>query len=892
MKVTFIIDYKTSWGQCLYIVGDCKGLGENNLEKALKMEPVSEHSWGVSVELPDNTQDLDYSYFVADENGYNRQEWGAKHKFVSGKKIKNYEIFDKWNDQPYNKPFYSSAFTDGIFSRKKAKTIAHPVGKSLLITVKAPVIKDDEVLAISGNIDLLGNWDSLKALPMNDKNFPEWNINIDLEDIDGPFEYKFLILRKDKKKDLVAWENTANRVFENKIQSGNVVALNGLDFVDGRMPWKGAGTAIPVFSLRSDEDFGIGDFYDLFKMVDWAKETGQKIIQLLPINDTTMTHTWVDSYPYKANSIFALHPMYLRPDRVGKLKDKKKTKAYDETAKRLNALPTVDYEAVNQTKISYLHDIYNDVKSTVLEEADFKNFIKANEYWLKPYAAFSLLRDLNKTPDFNEWGFFAKYDENSVDAFCRDNSDEINFIYFLQYHLDKQLREVRNYAHANGVVLKGDIPIGISRTSVDAWMYPSLFYMDCQAGAPPDDFSVLGQNWGFPTYNWKEMNKDGFQWWKNRFKKMAEYFDAYRIDHILGFFRIWQIPLDAVHGLLGTFQPALPFSSDEMRNQYDFWINPELHTNPYIRDYFLYDFFGEYTDEVKSEYLVSYGNGAYGLKEFANTQKKVDDIFTAKPKDAKNNRIKDALMGLIDEVLFIEDKEEKGKYHPRIAAQNTFIYRSMNDYERWCFDKLYNDFYYHRHNDFWYGKAMWKLPPIINATNMLVCGEDLGMIPDCVEAVMKSQQILSLEIQRMPKDPKQEFGNPAFYPYDSVCTTSTHDMSGIRGWWEENRDKTQHFYNNMIHEGGEAPMYAEPWICDKIVCEHLYSPAMFTILPLQDWLSVSGDLRREDPNEEQINVPANPKHYWRYRMHLTLETLLEQKIFNKSIKDRVVNSGR
>ena len=416
--------------------------------------------------------------------------------------------------------------------------------------------------------------------------------------------------------------------------------------------------------------------------------------------------------------------------------------------------------------------------------------------------------------------------------------------------------------------------------------------MDCLAGAPPDDFSVLGQNWGFPTYNWEEMNKDGFAWWKNRFRKMAEYFDAYRIDHILGFFRIWQIPMDAVHGLLGAFNPAMPYSADELRNSYDFWINPEVQTKPYIMDYFLWDFFGEYTEEVKATFLEQLTDGRYILKEFVDTQRKVETYFSKLPANDKNDKIKNALYGLIDDVLFIEAAEQKGHYHPRISAQFTYSYRALPDYERWCFDRLYNDFFYHRHNDFWYGKAMWKLPPLINATDMLVCGEDLGMIPDCVASVMSGQKILSLEIQRMPKDPKQEFGNPYIYPYMCVCTTSTHDMSGIRAWWEEDREKTQHFYNNVLQQWGEAPQFAEPWICDKIVCDHLNSPAILTILPLQDWLSVSGDLRRENPQDEQINGPANPFHYWKYRMHMTLETLLEQKAFNQSIKDRIVNSGR
>ncbi len=388
------------------------------------------------------------------------------------------------------------------------------------------------------------------------------------------------------------------------------------------------------------------------------------------------------------------------------------------------------------------------------------------------------------------------------------------------------------------------------------------------------------------------MSKDGFAWWKARFRKMAEYFDAYRIDHVLGFFRIWQIPMDAVHGLLGVFNPALPYSPDELRSNYDFWIDVDLQTTPFIMDYFLYDFFGEYTEEAKRRFLISVGYGRYKLRPEFDTQRKIVDYFASEDKDEKNDRMCNALLGLVDEVLFIEDPYEKGKYHPRIAGQFTYIYRSLTDYEKWCFNRLYNDFYYHRHNDFWYGKAMWKLPPLLDATTMLTCAEDLGMIPDCVPAVMSQLQMLSLEIQRMPKDPQAKFGNTWTYPYLSVCTTSTHDMGGIRQWWEEDRQVTQRYYNEVLHEGGEAPQYAEPWICDKILTLNLHAPSMLAIFPLQDWLSASGALRREDPREELINIPANPRHYWRYRMHLTVDQLLEAGEFNDYLREKIRNSGR
>ncbi|MDE6023576.1 MAG: 4-alpha-glucanotransferase, partial [Muribaculaceae bacterium] len=707
-----------------------------------------------------------------------------------------------------------------------------------------------------------------------------------------PMEYKFVILDKKTKK-VKDWEARDNRRLDFFPKEKNLTLIfDGIRFENPRKDWKGAGTAIPVFSLRSNEDAGVGDFYDIKKMVDWCVKTGQKILQVLPINDTTKTGTWTDSYPYSANSTFALHPMYLRLKAVGAIKDKERRDHYTAEIARLNELPQIDYEAVNNLKNSYLREIYAEQGAATRKSAAYKDFVERNEYWLRSYAAWSILRDFFHTADNSQWGEYAQYDENKVEKFIKSHENEFLYYYYVQYHLDRQLREVRDYAHQHGIVLKGDIPIGIGRQSVDAWKDPRLFNMDCQAGAPPDDFSVLGQNWGFPTYNWDEMAKDGFKWWKQRFQKMAEYFDAYRIDHILGFFRIWQIPMTAVHGLLGYFNPALPFSPEELKRNYDFWINPEIQAKPYIMEWLLGDFFGDYTNEVKDTYLEEISAGQYRLKDFVDNQRKVTDYFSKLTPDEKNTRIKDALMGLIDDVLFIEDPYQKGHYHPRISAQFTYQFRALTDYERWCFNRLYNDFFYHRMNDFWYGKAMWKLPPLLDSTGMLTCAEDLGMIPDCVPEVMHKLQILALEIQRMPKDPKTEFGETWNYPYYSVCTTSTHDMDGIRAWWEQDPAATQRFFNYVLKEPGQAPYYAEPWICGKIIDLHLKSPSMLCILPLQDWLSTDSGLRRDNPHDELINIPANSQHYWRYRMHLPIESLLAADSFNAGLAAWIEEANR
>lgn len=893
MKITFNVNYRTEWGESLFITGPIKELGNGDTNLAVPMTLEGAESWSTTVDIPDTVRSIEYTYIVRNQDkGYVKREWGKPHKFQHLGNVHRIRIMDRWQDQPWDKPYYSSAFIDCICHRDNRAAEVFPATGMLTLSVDAPMIKPDESVAVCGAAESLGAWDTAKAPVMSDANYPTWTLNVPIESITPGTDYKFIIVKKNTGA-IVAWEGRDNRHIDVKASTDNEVLIDsGQRLVNPLTPWRGAGVAIPVFSLRSQEDFGVGDFMDLKLMIDWAAQTRQNFVQLLPINDTTMTGSWTDSYPYNANSTFALHPMYLRLPAMGRLHNEERQLYFDNLGRELNQLPQVDYERVNNAKKEFTRELFAQDGEKILDSDEFKAFYEKNESWLKPYAAFCVLRDINNTAEMDKWGEYAVYEPEKVNDFIQLHQYDINYVYYIQYFLDKQMREVRDYAHSKGVAIKGDIPIGISRTSVDAWISPRLFNLDCQAGAPPDDFSVLGQNWGFPTYNWEEMSKDGFAWWKARFRKMAEYFDAYRIDHVLGFFRIWQIPMDAVHGLLGVFNRALPFSPDELRNGYDFWIDVERQTKPFIMDYMLGDFFGEYTDECRDAYLVDEGYGKYHLREDFNTQRKVVDYFASKEKNDKNEKICNALLGLIDDVLFIEDPYEKGKYHPRISAQFTYIYRSLNDYERWCFDRLYNDFYYRRNNDFWYGQAMWKLPPLIDATDMLVCAEDLGMIPACVPAVIDQLEILSLEIQRMPKDPNTEFGNTWNYPYYSVCTTSTHDMDGIRRWWEADRAVTQRFYNQVLREPGEAPQYAEPWICDRIIKLHLESPSMLCILPLQDWLSIDGVLRRQDPREELINIPANPRHYWRYRMHLDLEYLKDQKEFNNRLREEILNSGR
>ena len=867
MKLQISIEYKTAWGEELVL---CLG------GKRYPMTYVADGLWTVEVARFNPAKAAEYTYEVVSAGSTVRTEWKTHELAIpEAVKVQTLEIVDRWIDRPADAPFYSSAFTDAIFGRHDAHKKAVKVkDANVLLKVAAPTVRPNEVLALVGSGKALDDWNAI--IPFDASRFPVWTLDLNVSD---PFAFKLVIADKDTLIPL-AWEDGENRVFATIPEKDSFLIEASLEPRFSSRVWRGAGTAIPVFSLRSEEDFGVGEFYDLKKMVDWAVETGQSVLQLLPINDTTMLGTWEDSYPYNPNSTFALHPQFVNLPAAGVVADEE----YKALQAELNALDQIDYERVNTAKLALLRQAFAKTFAKLSAKKSYKDFISKNSHWLLPYAAFSVLRDQYGTPDFSKWKGYAKYNKKKVDAFCEEHKEDINFWCFVQYHLDLQLSEVCSYAHEHGVIFKGDLPIGISRTSVDAWLYPELFHMNSQAGAPPDAFSAFGQNWGFPTYNWERMAKDGFAWWKARLNKMSEYFDAFRIDHILGFFRIWEIPMDAVHGLLGYFNPALPYTAEELAAS-GFDMSGGNWSTPLTYDWVLWEIFGDLAEEVKAKYLK---DGR--LLPAYDTQRKVADKL--KGDDEKTVRLREGLMTLLDDVLFIEDPRQKGCYHPRISGQSTYSFRSLDAYRRGAYEKLHDDFFYRRHNQFWQESAMKKLPELLDSTGMLACGEDLGMIPACVPFVMSDLRILSLEIQRMPKSVEETFADPARYPYLSVCTTSTHDMNPVRAWWEEDRELTDRFYHEVIGGYGETPYFCEPWICRSILERHLASPAMLTVLPLQDWLSMDADLRLEDPNKERINVPANSRHYWRYRMHLTLERLMEEIDFNENLTGMICNSGR
>lgn len=891
MTIHFYLKYDTEFGQDLRlnIIG-----GASSETTSYGMTTGDGRTWLCDIEMEKIPERIDYFYSLDNSGREERHEWQTiTHRLeLNATKAKEYTVYNSWTDIPYDSYLYSSAFTDCVNRRHHESLPKSEYDKTLRLIVRAPQLRKGDHLYIAGESSCLGKWHTDRALKMYEHNYNEWVADLDIEAFkEKVAELKFIATTDNGD---VLWETGFNRKIEiPELKKGEACVYDMDQAFFEICDTKLAGTLVPVFSLRTKGSFGVGDFGDLKMMIDWVAETKQKVLQVLPINDTTSTHTWTDSYPYSCISIFALHPQYADLRQLPQIADKKKATEFEALRKELNELKQIDYERVNDAKTDYLRIIFQQEGEQVMKTLDFKQFLKDNEHWLVPYAQYCHLRDTFGNVDFSTWKGHETWHEQDRGALLNPRSKEFNnvaFYYYVQFVLNNQMRGAHEYAMARGVILKGDIPIGVNRNGCDVWHEPQYFNLNSQAGAPPDSFSVNGQNWGFPTYNWQRMIEDGCQWWIRRFQNMSKFFDAYRIDHVLGFFRIWAIPTSCVHGLLGQFAPSLAMTRDEIEG-YGLHFQEQLFTTPFIARWVVDRVFGIHAEEVIGKYLHHEHDDIFSLKPEYDTERKIEAAFKGK-ETADDIWVRDGLYALAADVLFVRDDNDSNKFHPRITAQLNFMYEALMDSDKEKFNRIYNDYYYRRNNNFWYNEAMKKLPVLVQATRMLVCAEDLGMVPDCVAWVMNELRILSLELQQMPKDPSVKFGELWKNPYRSVCTLSTHDMPTLRQWWDEDYNRTQEYYNSQLYRSGAAPHPLPGWLAREIITNQLTCPSMLCILSLQDWFAIDEKLRLEDANAERINIPANPRHYWRYRMHLNIEDLIANKEYNDNIKELIQHTGR
>ena len=883
MKLKFSIHYHTAWGESLHVSIDFHRQDGTVRHQNLLMQTDDGERWTLETAAMMSRQHplshIVYRYQVENAEGdIIRQEWDMIPRIYHFDATKDYIFPDEWRNRPLPMFLYSAAYLTTHPSPLTSHSSAHISGveplrmplfrQTVVFRVSAPQLKPGQVVAVCGSHPAIGSWNTTRYQKMEHAGRGEWLLSVNAQGWLLPIEYKYIVVNEST-HELVAWEEGDNRVITMdlsegalpEIPEGEVLVLYGGHLRLCEDTWRAAGVAVPVFSLRSEHSYGVGDFGDLKRLVDWAVETGMKFIQLLPVNDTTTDGRWHDSYPYNIISMFALHPHYVDLEAAGTLRSKAKMTQFLRRRQELNALPYSDYEAVERVKTEYLKLLFEEQGEKVMQRPECKAFVSDNEDWLKPYAAY----------------FSPESPENPEKA----------FVYFVQYLLHTQLKAAADYARSKGVVLKGDLPIGVSRDSVETRNHPELFHMDSQTGAPPDAFSQQGQNWGFPTYHWCD---ELYRLQQKRLKHMAQYFDAIRIDHVLGFFRIWEIPQNAQYGVLGHFSPSLPLTVEEIE-YFGLPFRKELFTHPFINDRMIERLFGMHAQYVRDNYLVRKAYGLYALREEYDTQRKVSTAF-AERMDENSLWIRDGLMQLISNVLFVEDPRQPDMYHPRIGVIREPVFEALSNEEKDAFMRLYNNYFYQRHNFFWGQQALKRLPAVLKDCNMLICAEDLGMLPDCVEPVLDQLRILTLEIQQMPKQQGFEFAHLEANPVRSVCTISTHDMSPLRLWWQESPERRQRFYVTMLQKEGRAPEQLPAHLAEEIIARHLYCPSMLCILQLQDWLAMDMELRSKKPQEERINVPSDAYNRWQYRMHLTIEQLLAATKYNQKLRTMIQRSKR
>jgi len=887
MILTFRLRFHTQPGQSLWLAAHAP-----LPEEPVPLRYVDHEAWEVTLPLAADAagRQFHYAYVLRQADGTQITDWGRNRSLtVSDFPGDNLLVIDTWNlvgaieNVFYTEPFKKVLLAD----RHTVVKFYPPQHPTHTFRVKAPLLAPGQTLCLLGEGAALGNWNTTAPILLHrPPGADDFAAPVELSGQTFPVTYKYGVFDV-AKNEFVRFEEGANRHFWDAPAPGKHTVVN-----DGfaRLPlprWRGAGVAVPVFSLRSESSFGVGEFADLKALADWGRQAGLKLIQLLPVNDTSATHTWRDSYPYAAISAFALHPQYINLAAVVTAKNRPLLKEIEAERQRLNALSEVDYQAVMQAKLGFMRKIFPSQRATTLRAAAYREFFAENQSWLVPYAAFCYLRDLYGTPDFSHWPEHQTFNAAVITALTQGNTD-IEFHYFVQYHLHRQLQDAAAHVHAAGLVLKGDIAIGVYRHGADAWQQPELYHLDMQAGAPPDPFAAKGQNWGFPTYNWPRMAADGFAWWRQRFAQMRHYFDAFRIDHILGFFRIWSSPAHAVEGILGYFVPAIPIEPAEFQARGVF-LDRKRFTQPYISGAVLTEVFGGQSGLVREQFLHHLGGDFYDLKPEFTTQRAVDTYFAGREANKLNAYLRAGLFDLISNVILLE---VDGRFHFRFGMETTLSFQRLAPDTQARLRELYVDYFYRRQDEFWKHEALQKLPALKRGTDMLICGEDLGMVPACVPEVMRDLGLLSLEIQRMPKNPAREFSRPAEAPYLSVVTPSTHDMSTIRGWWTEEPALTQKFYERELGGTGPVPQVATPEIVAAVVGQHLASPAMWSIFQLQDLLGMDGQMRREEVDAERINVPAIPSYYWRYRLHHTLEQLQSAAEFNARLRQLLRDHGR
>jgi 4-alpha-glucanotransferase len=641
------------------------------------------------------------------------------------------------------------------------------------------------------------------------------------------------------------------------------------------------GCAVPVAALQSGADCGVGEFADLAPFGCFCRKAGIGLVQLLPVNDTGG-----DSSPYSALSAFALHPLYIR------LSDVPGTAPF---APEIDAFrtgqkgPRFDYPGIRAFKLSILRRAYDPQWRRIASDRALSVWIRENP-WIRAYAAFLALKERHDGRPWNDWGPMRDPSAADVEAFWAADSKECLFHAWVQFHLERQFREAARSLADLGVRLKGDLPILMCEDSADVWADRRFFDLSVGAGAPPDMFSPEGQNWGFPVYRWDVLLSEGCSWWKKRLAQADKFFHAFRIDHVLGFFRIWCVPRTEESGSLGFFSPCPILRTEALRSAGFDEGRTRWLSSPHVSGEDLragrrgmgaagaaarpaagdLPFDSETAARIAERYLERIGS---------------EDLFLFRPAFDTETAIRkldepDAVKGFLlswhaDRALLAHGDG----FFPAWYYRDTKAYRSLGEGERDRLDNLLHALRMEAETG-WEDRGRTLLSILRDATPMLVCAEDLGDVPDCVPRVLSELGILSLRIERWSRRYKESgspFIDPRDYPRLSVSTPSVHDTSTLRAWWEENALERKEYWK-LLGIPGACPSRLTPEVHEAIVRRNLGSNSLLCVLQLSEILDLDGELRSRDPAADRINVPGTiAETNWTWRMPLSVESLADRK---------------
>lgn len=904
--------------QTLSVMGNTNSLGQWQESHSLPMNfEGNDDYWTANIYLSasDEPQILEYKYIVNQFPATYIKEPYSNHKLfiapVSEPSIIEVADTFRWKDD-IQENLSTSAFSNVLFRRNDPvhPQPLDPTKTSLEFIAFCPHIRPNQALAVVGSIPALGNWDPTHAIKLVDGYFPVWSADVDVPKDQMVFEYKYIIINQDNS---VLWEADPNRFcsgFSYETDIPRALVLNEWFVCPNHDFFKGFGIYCPIFSLRSNYSCGIGQYTDLIPLIDFCNKIRASLIHILPIHDTTETGGWGDSYPYKQVSCFALNPMYINLYQVMDPLPKEAINQLNDFRTRMEKNPTIDYPAVYDFKHRMLDSLYQLVQSTLKDNVEYQKFIAENNVWLRSYALFCYFRDFYNRSDFHFWPHHSNIKPSEIIQLSNKYAAQLDKYYWYQYLCEIQYKSVLKYAEEHRVIINGDLPTGVNFNSVECWAYPKNFRLHMCAGSTPDDFSSDGQNWGFPTIDWDYMASDDYKWWRNRLARVSQLFHAVRIDHILGFFRIWELPRDnCIRGILGHYYPIKPVSRVELETM-GLW-NIDRYVKPYVRWHLLVPKFGGEAEYVAQKFFipkrVDLQDDWFDFKDEYNTEKKIADRLALEITDkSKREHYQICLFQLLTDVLLIPDDNQSDYFHVRtnitvehieVHNDGTRVFYSpswneLNEPEKTLMLNLYNDYTFKRQNKLWVQKAKPKLDLLKSSTNTMIIVETAGHYNDDITTEILSHGFLSVRIQRIGNEKDTQFDDVNSYPYLSVCCPSTHDTSSLRGWWEENSQITLEFWNSQLWKHEEVLKTCEPMVSQMIIRKHLWSPSMWAVFLLQDLTGIDESLRRQNPIDERINIPSDPNHHWYYRYPYKVEELRDYDVFTSKVREMVESSHR